>query len=73
VWLGLRRYEEASTARSDLVQQALRLLLQDWRLFRQVGENLNSIHGAAEDGANADPYYSWGALLGHVALLDAGF
>ncbi len=73
VWLGLRRYGEASAARSALVQQALRLGLQDWRLFRQVSENMNSIHGAAEDGANADPFYTWGALLGHVALLDAGY
>jgi len=76
VWLGLRRYDAvpaARAARAELVAQALRLELQEWRLFRQVTENMNGIFGAGEDVANADPFYTWGALLGHVALLDAGF
>jgi hypothetical protein len=76
VWLGLRRYDAlpaARAARAVLVAQALRLELQEWRLFRQVTENMNGVFGAGEDVANADPAYTWGALLGHVALLDAGF
>jgi len=78
VWLGLRRPEyaavpEVQAARAVLVQQALRLELQEWRLFRQVTENMNGIFGAGEDVGNADPFYTWGALLGHVALLEAGF
>ena len=76
VWLGLRRYDalpEARAARKVLVAQALRLELQDWRLFRQVAENYNGVMGAGEDVNSADPFYSWGALLGHVALLEAGF
>lgn len=76
VWLGLRRYDalpEARAARKVLVAQALALELQEWRLFRQVTENMNSIFGVGEDVDNADPFYTWGALLGHIALLEAGF
>lgn len=78
VWLGLRRYDTLSAvraARQVLVKQALKLVLQNWRLSRQVLENLNSICGAGEDGGGwgADPFYTWGALGGHVALLEAGF
>ena len=44
VWMALQRYDavpEARAARGVLVRQALRLELQDWRLFRQVNENHN--------------------------------
>jgi mevalonate kinase len=57
----------------EAVAQALRLELQEWRLFRQVTENYNGIFGAGEDVNSADPFYTWGGLLGHVALLEAGF
>ena len=53
VWLGLRRHDnlpEARAARQVLVKQALALELQNWRLSRQVMENINSICGAGEDG-----------------------
>ena len=76
VWLGLRRYDalpEARAARHVLVAQALRLELQEWRLFRQVTENYNGLFGAGEDVNSADPFYTWGALLGHIALLEAGY
>ena len=78
VWLGLRRHDAvpaARAARQVLVAQALALELQNWRLSRQVMENINSVCGAGEDGGGwgANPFYTWGALLGHVALLEAGF
>ena len=60
VWLGLKRYDAlapARDARAVLVQQALALELQEWRLFRQVTENMNGIFGVGEDVANADPFY----------------
>lgn len=72
VWLGLRRYPQADSARAVLVKQALALELQEWRLFRQVTENCNSIFGAGEDVGNADPFYTWGALMGHISLLERG-
>jgi hypothetical protein len=75
VWLGLRNYDavpEARTARGVLVAQALKLELQEWRLFRQVTENHNGVFGVGEDVGNADPFYHWGALLGHISLLEAG-
>jgi hypothetical protein len=78
VWLGLQRHDaipQARAARQVLVGHSLSLELQNWRLSRQVLENLNSICGAGEDGGGwgEDPFYTWGALLGHVALLEAGF
>ena len=75
VWLGLRNYDavpEARAARGVLVAQALKLELQEWRLFRQVSENMNGVFGVGEDVGNADPFYHWGALLGHISLLEAG-
>jgi hypothetical protein len=62
----------ARAARAVLVAQALRLELQEWRLFRQVTENMNGIFRVVKDVGNADPFYHW-APLGHVALLEAGF
>jgi hypothetical protein len=78
VWLGLRRHDalpQARAARLVLVKHALALELQNWRLSRQVMENINSVCGAGEDGVGwgSDPFYTWGALLGHVALLEAGY
>ena len=112
VYLGLLKYDAlpaARAARGVLVAQALRLELQEWRLFRQVTENHNGIFGVGEDVGNADPFCAsrgrarvarawlragracahslktspktlslfradhWGALLGHIALLEAGF
>jgi putative isomerase len=76
VWLGLQKYDavpEIRAARGVLVAQALKLELQEWRLFRQVTENHNGIFGVGEDVGNADPFYHWGALLGHVALMEAGY
>ena len=61
VWLGLKRYDsvpEVRAARAVLVAQALQLELQEWRLFRQVTENMNGLVGAGEDVANADPFYT---------------
>ena len=78
VWLGLRRHDalpEARAARQVLVKQSLALEVQNWRLSNHVNENYNSICGAGEDGNGwgSDPFYVWGALLGHVALLEEGF
>ena len=78
VWLGLQRHDAVPAvraARKVLVKQALALELQNWRLSRHVLENINSICGAGEDGGgwSAEPFYTWGALLGHVGLLEEGF
>ena len=47
-----------AAARTALVAQGRRLLLQEWDLFRQVTENYNGVIGAGEDVGNADPLYS---------------
>ena len=78
VWLGLQRHDavpEARAARKVLVSQALAQELLNWRLSNHVMENANSVIGVGEEGGGwgADPFYTWGALFGHIALLEAGF
>jgi len=50
-------------ARTALVAQGRRILLQEWDLFRQVTENYNGIIGAGEDVGNADPFYRKSYLI----------
>jgi putative isomerase len=63
---------EVEFVRKELVKQSRRLLGQEWTNFRQVTENYNGIIGVGEDVANADPFYTWGALAGFVSFLEEG-
>ena len=72
---GLRRYDpvpEVAAARRVLVGQGLRLVEQEWTLFRHVNENYNGLTGLGSDGPSADPFYHWGALAGFMAFVEAG-
>jgi hypothetical protein len=60
------------SARTSLVAQSKALVLQEWRLFRQVTENYNGIIGVGEDVGNADPFYHWGALPSLMSFIEAG-
>ncbi len=69
------KYKDISSvkaARTSLVAQGKRILLQEWDLFRQVTENYNGVIGAGEDVGNADPFYHWGALAGFMSFLESG-
>ena len=35
-------------------------------------ENYNAVNGRGHDVHNADPFYTWGGLLGYVALMEHG-
>jgi neutral trehalase len=76
VYLGLRNYD-LPDARKDLVSKSNVLLLKTWRNKRLVHENYHGITGNglnAEEKINrSDSFYHWGALLGLIPLLDAGF
>jgi hypothetical protein len=76
VYLGLRNYD-LPDARKDLVSKSNALLLKTWHNKRLVHENYHGITGNGlnmEEKINrSDSFYHWGALLGLIPLLDAGF
>ena len=68
-WMGLRHERYAASplvaaTRRGLVQQALDLLLGEFREARRVHENYNSTTGRGGDVVNSNPFYHWGANLG---------
>jgi putative isomerase len=69
VYLALRRYgfREAAT---ELAERGGTLFRRHW-VHRRSYENLDQRTGGGEDSPDADPFYSWGALLPTIALLDA--
>lgn len=76
VYLGLQRYDHVPSVRAArlvLVSEAKALMLRDWRYYRRINENYNSITGSGSDNDSSDPSYHWGALLGFISLLEAGF
>lgn len=60
-YIGLRRCGMTEAA-SRLALRSHELFGIEWR-HRQCGENYNADTGAICDGADADDFYSWGALL----------
>jgi hypothetical protein len=69
VYLGMRNYS-LDEARGDLVRKSRALLRKTWREQAAVYENLNSVTGRGDDVRNADPFYTWGALLGYLSFLE---
>jgi putative isomerase len=62
VWQGLRRYgfeEEAA----ELARKSLAMFEQSWTTSRLCGENYNAETGEITDQGDADPFYTWGAML----------
>ena len=76
VYWGLQQYDHLElirTARRQLCKQSLELLMKEWILKHHVHENFNSVTGDGDDVRDSDPFYHWGALLGHVSLIEAGY
>jgi hypothetical protein len=77
VWKGLAhpRYAdiaEVREARGRLAATSQALLLQEWREHGHVHENYDAGSGVGDNVRNSNPFYTWGALLGFVALADKG-
>jgi hypothetical protein len=72
VYLGLRNYDLADVRR-DFSEKSKALLLGDWLGKGRVYENYNADLGTGEGPNACDPFYHWGALLGLIALYEAGF
>jgi len=72
VYLGIRNYD-LPKARQALVEKSLNLMMKEWRENRRVYENYNAETGVGGDVRNANSFYSWGALLGMMALMEYGY
>lgn len=72
VYLGLRNYD-LPEARSILAEKSYDLLMKEWKENRRVYENYNAETGVGSDVRNSDGFYSWGGLLGLIALMEEGY
>jgi putative isomerase len=72
VYLGLRNYG-IKEAQGDLSEKSKVLFLQEWRRKGFVSENYSGITGTGDDPRlSSDAFHSWGALMGFIALIEAG-
>lgn len=74
VWQGLRRYGFEPEA-AELARKSLAMFEQSWTTARLCGENYNAETGEIVDQGDADPFYTWGAmlpLLGVCQVMDIG-
>lgn len=69
LYLGLRNYP-LPEARAEFARKSETLLLKEWKERGHIHENYNAITGEGDDVTSSDPFYSWGALLGGIAILD---
>jgi putative isomerase len=71
-YLGLRRYG-FETARRELADRSLALLLDGWRRGGQINENYSSMTGRGDDEKlSSDRFHTWGVLLALPALIEGG-
>ena len=82
VYLACRDRGEAGVCRM-LAEKSARLLLGEWTAHGWVCENYDAdtgsgvvreryVNGKKVSGGGCDKFYSWGGLLGFIALLEAG-
>ncbi len=76
VYLGMRNYD-LPLARKILAEKSAQLLMVNVNMSGYVYENYNANTGNVNDPAEAkrrgDQYYHWGALLGFIQLMEAGY
>lgn len=75
-YLGLRNYD-LPEARATLATKSSSLIMENVSLNGYVYENYNAVTGNLKNLDEArlrgDTYYDWGALLGFIQLMEAGF
>lgn len=62
VWQGLRRYGFDAQA-DELARKSLSMFERQWKTARLCGENYSAETGEVTDQVDADPFYTWGAML----------
>lgn len=48
------------------------LLLNEWRAHRHIRESFNAHTGAGCHCTTSDPFYTWGALISLMSVMQAG-
>jgi len=72
-YLGFRRYGLLN-AQKDLAEKSKNLLIKEWLEHGHVHENYNADRGVGcDDGTESEKFYTWGGLLGLIALIEAGY
>ncbi len=69
VYLGLRRYRYDTEA-AWLAERGLEMFSRDWG-SRRCYENFSQRTGAGGDSPDAEPFYTWGAMLPMIADLES--
>jgi putative isomerase len=76
VYLGLKNYDLPSAAKL-IADKSEKLMMENVKLNGYVYENYNALTGNVNNPEEAqrmgDCYYHWGALLGFLQLLEAGY
>jgi putative isomerase len=71
VYSGLWNYD-LPAARAALAANSMKLLLQEWRNRHYVCENYSAVNGMWDGPGGHDKFYTWGALLAIIGLIDKG-
>ena len=68
VYEGLRRAKRPES--KEFAKKSFDLFLLEWQKEGHIHENYNSITGEGCDRENADPFYTWGALLAYLPICE---
>ncbi len=60
-------------AQKLIAEKSLKLLMKEWTEHHHVYENYNAVTGVGGNVRNANSFYSWGGLLGMIALMEHGY
>ncbi|RIQ10843.1 MGH1-like glycoside hydrolase domain-containing protein [Jiangella rhizosphaerae] len=71
VYLGLLRSGRTED-RQWLAERSAALVVREWELHRHVHENYSAVTGNGCDFPDSEPFYSWGALLSLIPLIEDG-
>jgi neutral trehalase len=72
VYLGLRNYD-LPEARAQLTDKSREMFVKNWNDNYFVGENYCAFDGTVTNPAiKSVPFYSWGALLGMIGIMEEG-
>lgn len=69
VYEGLKRCGDHDTA-AAFAQRGYALFRKEWEEESHIHENYNAITGDGDDKFNADPFYTWGALLAYIPVCE---
>lgn len=73
VYEGLKQYsylEEFNRIAYLFADKSLQLFMKEWQEENHIHENYNCVTGDGDDKFNADPFYTWGALLAYLPMCE---